>query len=175
MGAIMKILTNFNEAYDTDQCSTDVGSIWYATLDLSSPNKVDADFCFNNPLVFLESFNSPAIVMKIGPYKISIPYDWYIVIGDKDVGDLEMLAIEDINDRDFTTPVLNPLTSFIPDYHKIEIETTYNEVRWFFPKLNLNNILVVPLTTGKNPQCCLFVNELVGKKLDTIPAELLYR
>jgi hypothetical protein len=171
----MKILTNFNEAYDTDSCTNDVHDIWYATLDLSSPNKVDADFQFNNPLVFLESFNSPAIVMKIGSYKISIPYDWYIVIGDKDYGDLEILAIEDINDRAFTTPVLNPLTTFIPDYCNIEVETTYNEVRWFFPKLNPNNILVAPLLTGKNPPCCLLVNELVGKKLDKIPAELLYR
>jgi len=113
--------------------------------------------------------------MKIGPYKITVPYDWFILIGEKDVGDLEILAIEDLNDRDFTTPVLNPLTTFIPDYYKFEIETTYNEVRWFFPKLNLNNILALPLKSGKNPPCAFFLNEISGKKLDQISAELLYR
>lgn len=113
--------------------------------------------------------------MKIGPYRISLPYDWYIMIGDKECGDLEILPIEDLNNRDFTTPILNPLTSFIPDYFKIDIETTYNEVRWFFPKLNLNNILAVPLRTGKNPPCAFFVSEVSGKKLDQIAASLLYR
>ena len=113
--------------------------------------------------------------MKIGNYTISLPYDWHIMIGDKECGDLEILPIEDVNNRDFTTPVLNPLTGFIPDYFKIEILTTYNEVRWFFPKLNMHNILVVPLRTGKNPPCAFFVSELSGKKLDQIPASLLYR
>jgi len=169
----MLILTNENSSYQTDNASTDVGDIYYCTLDLSIPK--EADFHFNNPLVFLESFNSPAVVMKIGPYTISLPYDWYIMIGDKTYGDLEILPIEDLNNRAFTTPVINPLTGFIPDYYEIEILTTYNEVRWFFPKLNLNNILAVPLTAGHNPPCAFFVSELSGKKLDQIPAALLYR
>lgn len=139
---------------------------------MSAPK--EADFFFS-PLVFLESFNSPAVVMKIGIYTISLPYDWYIMIGDKECGDLEILPIEDINNRDFTTPVLNPLTGFIPDYFKFEILTTYNEVRWFFPKLNMHNMLVVPLQPGVNPPCAFFVSEISGKKLDQIPASLLYR
>ena len=172
IGAIILILTPENTSYETDLASNDIGDIRYCVLDMSAPK--EADFFFY-PLVFLESFNSPAIVMKIGPYKISLPYDWYILIGDKDIGDLEILPIKDLNNRDFTAPVMNPLTTFIPDYHKIEIETTYNEIRWFFPKLNLNNILAVPLKTGKNPPCAFFVSEISGKKLDTIDAGLLYR
>jgi hypothetical protein len=166
------ILQPENISYETDLASNDVGDIQYCVLDLSDTKNIDFYF---QPLVFLESFNSPAIVMKIGPYKISLPYDWYIMIGDKGVGDLEILPIEDLNDRDFTTPVLNPLTGFIPDYYKIEIETTYNEVRWFFPKLNLNNILAVPLMPGKNPPCAFFISEISGKKLDQIDVGILYR
>jgi hypothetical protein len=168
----MLILTPENFSYDTDLASNDVGDVRYCVLDLSDTK--NSDFYFPS-LVFLESFNSPAIVMKIGQYKISIPYDWYILIGDKGIGDLEILPIEDLNDRDFTAPVLNPLTTFIPDYYKIEIETTYSEVRWFFPKLNLNNILAVPLKPGFNPPCAFFINEVSGKKLDQIDVGLIYR
>jgi hypothetical protein len=168
----MLILTNENRSYDTDMAPDDVGDIRYGVLDLSVPK--EADFYFY-PLVFLESFNCPAIVMNIGPYRISIPYDWYILIGDASVGDLEILALRDFNERDFTTPVLNPLTGFIPDYYKIEIVETYNEVRWCFPKLNLNNILAVPLKMGFNPPCAYFINEVSGKKLDQIDAGVLYR
>ena len=167
----MLILTSENQSYETNYASTEGADVSYCSLNLSIPK--DADFYFY-PLSMLEGFNCPAVVMKIGEFRISLPYDWYIMIGDRDSGDLEILPIEDFNDRDFTTPVFNPITSFLPTYEKIEIENTFNEVRWFFPKLALNHILAIPLKPGKNPPCAFFVSEVSGKKLDTISASIFY-
>ena len=167
----MLILSPDNYTYNTDLASTDSKTnIHYCSLDL---NTKDADFYFY-PLVFLESFNSSAVVLKIGKFKIALPYDWFILIGDKNVGDMEIIAIEDLNNRDLSTPVMNPLSSFLPSYEPIQICDTYSEVRWFFPKLNANNLLAIPLREGHNPPCAFFVNEVSGRKLDTIKADIFY-
>ena len=142
-------------------------------MDSGSTNKDDTDFYFY-PLVFLESFNSNAVVLQIGKYKISIPIEWYIIIGDANIGDMEIVAVKDLNGRDLTTPVMNPLTSFMPSYETIQICDTYSEVRWFFPKLNANNLLAVPLAEGKNPPCIFLINELSGKRLDQISSSVFY-
>lgn len=167
----MLILTNENETYNTDLAAVDVNNTRYCALDMSVPK--NADFYFY-PLVFLESFNSPAIVLNIGPYTITLPYDWYFLAGDPTVGDYELVSFKDWNDRDFTVPVMNPLSSFIPKHYPISIADSYNEVRWYFPKLNMYNILVVPLEVGKNPQCCFFVNDAGGRKMDKIDSSIFY-
>lgn len=171
----MLILTPNNTSYDVDIASAEANiDIRYAVLDLSITTANGGPDFFFYPLIFLEGFNCPAVVLKIGKNRISLPYDWYIVIGDQESGDLEMLRIEDFNNRDFSTPVFNPLSDSMPTYEKIEIENTFNEVRWFFPKLSVNNILAVPLRPGKNPPCIYCVSEIFGKKLDTIPSSLFY-
>lgn len=171
----MLILTPENTSYETDMASTDSQNVMFCTLDMSNPK--EADFYFQ-PLIFLESFHAPAINLKIGQFSINLPFDinipWYIMIGDRDIGDFEMLSIEEINNRDFSVPVMNPLTGFFPSYHPIEITQTFNEIGWSIPKINANNILVVPLEQKVNPQCAFFVNELSGRRLDAIPCSLLH-
>ena len=46
-------------------------------------------------------------------------------------------------------------------------------VKWFFPKLKIGNILVVPLTDDACPPCALFVKEL-GKVTDVIDIGALF-
>ena len=168
----MLILTDNNNSYNTDLAAADSNDdIRYCVLDMSVPK--EADFYFY-PLVFIETFNSPAIVLNIGGYRTVMPYDWFILIGEPGVGELEILPIEDLNDREFKAPALNPLNSFLPRYFPITVEDTYNEVRWCFPKLNPDNILVVPLCNSTSPVCAFFVNEVSGRKLDQISAEILY-
>ena len=50
----------------------------------------------------METFHAPAAVLKIGDHIIQVPLDWYIVIGEKDHGDPEIVPIMNINDRGFS-------------------------------------------------------------------------
>ena len=80
----MRILTLNNEAFDLNELPEEVDEdTRFSVLDNSTP--ADADFYFM-PLIFLESFNSPAIQMRIGGYEIQMPLDWCLVVGDYDCG-----------------------------------------------------------------------------------------
>lgn len=169
----MLILTSKNQSYNTDLASSnDTDDINFCILDMSVPK--DADFYFN-PLVFLESYNSGAFLLSIGKYMITLPANWHLLIGDPGSGDYEFIPLIDYNERDFMVPVLNPLTSFMPGYLNSEIQAEYHDVRWFFPRLSINNILAIPLYSGPNPLCCFAINEITGKKLDVIDASIFYR
>ena len=73
----MKILTLDNLPYELDTVPEEIDDIRYSVLDYTDPNDVDYIFM---PLVFLESFNAPAAVCRIGPHKINIPLDWSFLI-----------------------------------------------------------------------------------------------
>ncbi len=59
----MRILTLDNETYDLDHLPEEIDDMRFAILDNSNP--ADPDYHFI-PLIFLESFNSPALVLRIG-------------------------------------------------------------------------------------------------------------
>ena len=60
----MKILTLDNIAFDLNNLPDEVDeSTRFAVLDNSDPKEPDFYFM---PLIFLESFNSPAMVLRIG-------------------------------------------------------------------------------------------------------------
>ena len=70
----MRILTLDNIAYSLNQLPESVDDdMRFAILDNSNPQ--EPDFFFN-PLIFLESFNSPAIVLEINGHEITMPLDW---------------------------------------------------------------------------------------------------
>lgn len=113
------------------------------------------------PLIFLEAFNSPAIVLKIGTYQVQMPLDWSIVVGDSICGaDSEVLPLTSINERGFDAFIFNPITGFKIDYKPIEIVNIYQDVKWYFPKMRNGHILSVPLSNGPNPPCAYFVKEV---------------
>jgi len=111
-------------------------------------------------LVFLESFNCPAAVLKIGKYETTIPLDWNLIVCDPAGGDPEVLPITALNDRGFKAFVFNPLAGFVPDFIEIEITNIYQEVKWYFPKLVNGHILAVPIEDTDKPKCVYFVKEL---------------
>jgi hypothetical protein len=127
----MKILTLDNTAYDLDTLPEEVDDMRFAILDNSDPSDPDYPYI---PLIFLESFNSPALVLRIGEQRIKMPIDWQILIGEPDLGDLEMLPLTSINDRGFKAFQFNPLTSFRPSFLDIEIVDVYHDVAWYAPK-----------------------------------------
>ena len=155
----MKILTLDNLAFDLNNLPDDVDdSMRFSVLDNSDATNPDFFFI---PLIFLESFNSPAMVLRIGDDEVTMPIDWSIAVGDSSSSsDIEILPLTSLNDRGFEAFCFNPLSSFKIDFHKIEIVNFYNDVKWFFPKLKNNHLLSVPLTDGPKPPCVYFTKEV---------------
>jgi len=129
----------------------------FAVLDNSDPSNPDYFFV---PLIFLESFTSPAVVLKIGPHEVSMPLDWCTIVGDPEGPEMEVLPLTNLNDRGFKTFCFNPLSSFRPEFHDIDIIDVYQDVKWYFPKVRSGQLLCTPLTSGKNPLCAYFVKEI---------------
>jgi hypothetical protein len=160
----MKILTNENNSFDLVELPDEIDDLRFCVLDNSDPAETDYFFV---PLIFLESFVSPALVLKIGKRQITMPLDWQILIGEPDHGDLEMIPLTSINDRGFKAFVFNPLSSFRPEFDLIEIVDVYTDNRWFSPKLKTGQILCVPLAEGPKAPCVYFAKE-VGRNCDIV-------
>lgn len=155
----MRILTLENECYQLDRLPDEIEEdIRFSVLDNSNPK--DPDF-FWMPLIFLESFNSPAMVLEINGHEITMPVDWSIAVGDAETGmDLEVLPLTSLNDRGFDCFLYNPLSSFKLEFGTLKITNFYNDVKWYFPKMKNGQLLSFPITTGKNPLCAYFVKDI---------------
>jgi len=153
----MRILTLEDTYYNLETLPEEIDDLRFAILDNSNPQNVDYHYI---PLIFLESFNSPALVLKIGDKKIKMPVDWQILIGEKDHGDLEVLPLTSINDRGFSAFEFNPLSAFKPDFLPIEIVDIYHDVTWYAPRLKNGQLLCVPIDDGPKPRCVYFVKEI---------------
>ena len=153
----MKILTLDNQAYDLETLPDEVDDLRFAILDNSNPLNVDYHYI---PLIFLESFNAPAVVLEIGNKTIKMTVDWQVLIGHEEHGDLETIPLSSLNDRGFTVFAFNPLTSFSPSFLDIEIVDIYSDVTWYAPRLRNGQFLCVPIEDGPKPRCVYFVKEI---------------
>jgi len=155
----MRILTLDNKAFDLNELPEEVDAdARFSVLDNSDPK--NPDFFFQ-PLIFLESFNSPAILMNIAGNQIKMPLDWSILVGDSEGGsDPEILPLTSINERGFEAFIMNPIKGYRVDFQPVEITNIYQDVRWFFPKMKNGQLLTVPLHNGHNPPCAYFVKEI---------------
>jgi hypothetical protein len=155
----MRILTLDNRAFDLNDLPEEVDEdMRFSVLDNSTSS--DPDFFFM-PLIFLESFNSPAILLNVGGYEVQMPLDWCMVVGDKECGlDPEVLPLTSINERGFDALVFNPINGFKAEYLPIEIVNVYQDVKWYFPKMRNGQLLTVPLNDSIEPPCVFFVKEV---------------
>jgi hypothetical protein len=153
----MNILLLDNIKYNLENLPEEVDDVRFAILDNSNPQNVDYHYI---PLIFLESFNSPALVLRIGDQHIKMPVDWQILIGEPEMGDLETLPLTSINDRGFKAFEFNPLTSFRPSFLDIDIVDIYHDVTWYAPRLKNGQFLCVPIDDGYKPRCVYFVKEI---------------
>ena len=155
----MHILSLENKAFSLTNLPDELeDDVRFAILDYSDPKEPDFFFI---PLIFLESFSAPAMVMEINGHEIMMPVDWSIAVGDSSTGnDIEILPLTSINDRGFESFLFNPLTSFKTEFGKIEITNFYNDVKWYFPKLKNGQLLGVPIKTGDNPLCAFFIKDV---------------
>jgi hypothetical protein len=155
----MKILTLDNISFDLNNLPDEVDdSMRFSVLDNSDPSNPDFFFI---PLIFLESFNAPAMVLRIGDEEISMPIDWSIAVGDSSSSsEIEILPLTSLNDRGFEAFCFNPLSSFRIEFKPIEIVNFYNDVKWYFPKMKNGQLLSVPISEKQKPNCCYFVKEI---------------
>ena len=153
----MKILTPENRCFEMNSLPEEIEDIRYCVMDVT--DKADPDFFFI-PLVFIETFEAPSISMTIGKFKIEMPIDWHILIGHRDIGDLEFVPLTSINERSFDTILTNPLSDFMMQWEEIKINNVFADVKWFFPKLKYGHILAIPLEHGDKPKCAYFVKDL---------------
>lgn len=153
----MRILTLDDVAFDMTELPEEVEDLRFSVLDNSDPKNPDFFFI---PLIFLESFNSPALVLKIGNRQIQMPVDWQLLIGEPEMGDLEVVPLTSINDRGFKVFTFNPLSSFRAEFADVEIVDIYQDVKWYFPKLRPGQMLAVPIDEGNKPRCVYFVKDV---------------
>ena len=155
----MKILTLENQSLDLntlpDQIEEDIR---FSVLDNSDP--ANPDFFFI-PLIFIESFSSPSVVLDVGGYELQMPIDWNIAVGCSDSGnDIEVLPLTSIGDRGFEAFLFNPHTSFKPDFTPVKVINYYNDVKWYFPKVRNGQLLSVPIEEKKEPLCAYFIKDV---------------
>jgi hypothetical protein len=155
----MNILTLENKSFNLNSLPDEVDdTMRFSVLDNSNPQ--DPDYFFV-PLIFLESFNSPAAVIEINGHQITMPLDWSIAVGCSEAGsDLEVLPITSLNERGFEAFLFNPLSGFQPKFGSINIINFYNDVKWYFPKMKNGQLLSIPITDGEDPLCAYFVKDI---------------
>lgn len=155
----MRILTLDNHCFSMNNLPNEIeDDIRFSVLDNSDPKNPDFFFV---PLIFIESFNAPAMVLEINGHEVTMPIDWSIAVGDSDCGnDLEVLPLTSINDRGFESFLFNPLSSFKFEFGTIKVVNFYNDVKWYFPKMRNGQLLSVPITEGPEPLCAFFVKDI---------------
>ena len=167
----MRILTLDNECFNLDDLPEQVDEdIRFSVLDNSDPKNPDFFFV---PLIFLESFSAPAMVLEINGKEITMPVDWSIAVGCSESGnDLEVLPLTSINDRGFEAFLFNPLSSFKADFATVNIVNFYTDVKWYFPKMKNGQLLSVPIEDSPKPICAYFVKD-ISRQCEVIEYSLL--
>jgi len=102
-----------------------------------------------------------------------MPLDWSVIIGDMHLGDLEVMPLVYLMDKDFDVFCFNPIKGYMPSFLRLEIINTWPDVKWYFPKLKNGHLLAVPLTEGENPLCAFFVKE-IGKIPDNLDIRKIF-
>ena len=155
----MRILTLENKCFNLDDLPETIeDDVRFSVLDNSDPKNPDFFFV---PLIFLESFSAPAMVLEINGKEITMPVDWSVAVGCSESGnDLEILPLTSINDRGFEAFLFNPLSSFKADFGVVNIVNFYTDVKWYFPKMKNGQLLTVPITEGDKPLCAYFVKDI---------------
>jgi len=167
----MQILTLENTTYLLNKIPDHVDDeMRFSVLDNTDPNNPDFFFV---PLIYLESFNSPAVVLEIGKNKIQMPLDWYILLGDPECGDLEILPLTSLNDRSFHAFCFNPISDTMPSYQEVRISNIYSEVEWFFPRVRSNHLLTTPISSSANPSCAYFIKD-INRNTDQVNLHALF-
>ena len=153
----MKILTTENYSYNLDKVPETADEVQYCVLDTNNPKNIDFFFV---PLIFMETFNAPSMIMEIGKSTVQMPIDWSVLAVERELGICEMVPLTSLNDRGFEVLTINPLTHKMIQAQEVKIVNVFQEVKWYFPKLKNGHILTAPIKAGNKPSCVFFAKEL---------------
>lgn len=181
----MRLLTENNTPFLMNNIPMDDINLYYNVLDYNDPKNIDYYFV---PLIYIETFTAPAAELKIGDYTLMMPLDWNILVGDKHLGEMEIVNIVHLNHGNFEVFCFNPVTGYRPEFLNVKITNIFQEMKWFFPQLKSGSFLTVPLMdraatknietyNGKHISvtdlpCAYFIKEL-NKNTETINIENL--
>lgn len=152
----MNILLPTNETYELDHVPKQVDDLRFCVLDCTDTNFIDFFFL---PLIYLESYYAPSMVLALGSHVINVPLDYSIMVCDEDFTVMELMPLTSLNDRGFHALLFNPLKHFVPESVPLSELDVYAVVKWHFPKLKTGNMLVMPVEGGSEPRCALFVKD----------------
>jgi len=172
----MNILNEKNKIINLDLLGDETNE-YFSSLQYDPLIPANTDYVFNS-LLFLETFTDSCIEVLIGgEYSLTIPLSWSIMVGDPDIGEVEVLPIVEIHPRPYDIFCLNPLDGFVPSYKTMEYVGVYKDIRWTFPKLARNQLLTVPLlgseTNKKGPVCIYMTNQKETKFPEEVNIEHL--
>lgn len=150
----MRILKPENESFDTSKISYHGdNNLYYCVLDYSSVQEADYQF---PPLIFVDEYSKPGVELQIGDSILQVPWDWSLLMGDKNFEELEVIEIKKFHGRDFDAFVFNPISGYMPDFYSVKVINYYNEIRWTCPVISNEHLLAIPLSAGKEPLCAFF-------------------
>lgn len=161
MEKLVKLLTPENTISDLNIVNENTDNT-FSILDCN--NK---DWFFQKFFMFQE-FISPTMSLKIdNKYLIELPLNWQVLTADPDSGELAITNLEQLTMFEHYAFCINPLNSFFPTYHTIEVVNIYSQqTTWFVPRLLKKHLLGVVFNSADkintNPMC-IYVSDSSDK------------
>lgn len=102
------------------------------------------DWFFEEKIMY-DKYVAPSACLQIDHrFMIELPLHWYVLVGDKITGDMELVSIEEVSMFDYQVFCINPYKSFYPMFYPIEIMDIYtHHSSWFTPSLEEHTLLSV--------------------------------
>ena len=92
--------------------------------------------------------------VRIGRFRTTLPADVWIVVGDRETADVDVVRVEDAVRR-FDAVTINPFTSPFVTFAACAGTGQARHGVWGCPHMPSGSFLVYPLENGENPFCLL--------------------
>lgn len=157
----MRVLTPENTSFDLNLVNESTDNT-FSLLDCEKK-----DWFFSKFFMFQE-FTAPSVCLKIDKkFSVELPLNWQILTGDPDSGELSITSVEQLSMFEHYVLALNPLSSFFPTYHSVEVINIYSHhSSWFVPRLmkkQLLSIVVNDMYIKQNSPVCVFCSDCCDK------------
>lgn len=137
----MKILTNENKSIDTDVTRSDV---YYSVL--SFKDHRNPDFYFERATGY-EQIECASASISVGDYSLVVPFPWCILVTDFET--VDCLPIDSLLGKSMPAFCLNPIDGYRAEFYIVKLRMIYPNGSFIIPTLGNKDMLVVPLSYGK--------------------------
>jgi len=144
------------------------GNLYFTLLDFTDINDVDI-VCF--PLNVYEIFTTSVAEIRIGNLGfVYVPLDYHVPVGDRFHGDLELLDILSIIDKEIETLVIKPIDGYHIRWETIDVINIYEDVSYIFPVVRNTHLVACPIENVHNPYCIFVGNRTVKQNVILDPS-----